>query len=1161
MKSAIDRVIGEAMDHGDGDGRRMLDSSGVPEASGKVTLFDHDGGGVDDDGSCTTYMYTIVDSHKDFLKGMVDKESAWWQGEEEGYFEEFCKIVSTYQEQPHLLDIVLEQLVGTLSSVILECIRGMQSCGGDSEETDGSVLNYVCRFLWKVSSVRGYKTIARCLPTDVYCVEPLFRFLKKQTKHCRTWECEYCVLLWCYHLVLVPFHFGVIDSDTHQDDSLREGDMVGTLVSICKERLYYASTVREMAAVCLGRLLTRPDMTEALKEFGTWAEGVLQCQDRDGQHHFIVPGVMLTIATVLKIGTPTEDTIKSLAMRFISLAVDISTMFERNQLIRTLSIKIVQRSALVCIIGHDLEHDDASQEALGVSVDALLTGLSDRDTVVRWSSAKGVARVASKLDASFVKQMMETLVEMMKAPLASETMWHGGCLALAEMTRRNLVVGSVVPDLVPVIQKGLVYDVRRGYSSVGTNVRDAASYVCWALARTQTKEDMSVAFRQLAPVLMASACYDREINCRRAAAAAFQECVGRLGDVPYGIDILTIADFFSVSLRTASYLEVAPRVAVFPGYHSVFAHHLLERTRVHWERSIRELAAKALAALVPIDVEFHKNVSIPLLIRESSAKIVEQRHGALVALASILPELAIRGSNTHWLDLQAQKEVADILPHLVKSGVLKGLGAEVMRGALCRLIWSIAHVEIPASAPQLACFYSVCRENLSHPSEDVQKDAADALSQVLDVYTKDSDSCSLKTSVIVDDFIQDLRPSLQYGARRGAALAFGTFPGWLIAQYPRIFEALIISLHIEDTSAVADVESRVYAIQALPHMLESMRETDADKGQLLTKALDCLLIALDDYSSDNRGDVGSWVREAAANACVRILGASCTEGMLDPTVVGKSRLSLCKIVRLSLERIGRVRQSAGMCLKKSLKVLHILDLDNVGQAVEVMSDDDFLDGKVASGLVMCCTCAGDTMLMTQMITGAMYAIGGLDVPLQEFTSEQLVSFLEHADEEVGSVCMDVVASIWEDSIGMGRLAIPWIHTVDVLLSRTMCAKHKDFVFKVIRCVETMIQGSGDVPKLCKIAELLGTIIGEDVGSPTNRSATSLLIRLMGKKYPNVRKMAAEQLYTAMLVWDEDDVPNLVQACALLEETSWQGAASIVRPAREQLTALLAIPLS
>ncbi len=1108
---------------------------------GKVTLFgvddDNDG---DDNGSCTTYMYSIVESHKEFVHGMKDMESAWWQDEDEGYYEEFCRIVSTYQEQPHLLDSVLEELVGALSTILLDCIR----------RENVQTLNYVCRFLWKVSSVRGYKTIARCLPTDVYYVEPLFRFLSGKEKERHSWECEYCVLLWCYHLALVPFDFDVIDSES-KDGGM---PMVGTLVHICKERLYYASTVREMAAVCLGRLLTRPDMTRVLEEFGTWAQEVLECKD-----HFIVPGVLLTLATVLKIGTPTDETIKSLAMRFISRALGISAMFERNQLIRTLAIKIVQRAALVCIIGQDLELEE-SQEALGMSVDALLSGLSDRDTVVRWSSAKGIARVASKLDASFVQQMMETLLDMMKSPVASETVWHGGCLALAEMTRRNLVVGSVIPDLVPVIQKGLVYEVRRGYSSVGTNVRDAASYVCWALARTQTKEDMSVAFQHLAPVLMASACYDREINCRRAAAAAFQECVGRLGDVPYGIDILTIADFFSVSLRTASYLEVAPRVASFPGYHSVFAHHVLERTRVHWETSIRELAGKALAALVHIDVEFHTRVSLPLLIRECSSRIVEQRHGALVALARILPELVTQyGTDTHWLDSQTREEIASIIPNLVASGVMKGLGAEVMRGALCRLIWSIAHVEIPLSGPQLDCFYAVCRENLSHPSEDVQKDAADALSRVLDVYIKGGDeSSSLKTSVIVDDFIQDLHPSLQYGARRGAALAFGKFPGWLIAQYPSIFEAIVTSLHIEDTSAVADVESRVYAIQALPHILESMRETCADKRQLLDKTFDSLLVALDDYSSDNRGDIGSWVREAAANSCVDILGVYYEGDMFSHSVVGK--LSLCKIVRLSLERIGRVRQSAGKCLKRSLQVLHTFDLDNVSQAVDMISEDDFLDGKAVSGIVTCCS-AGDGMLLQQVMMGAMYAIGGLDVTLQEFTSDHLVSFFEQAEEGVRTATMETIVSIWEGSMGSGRLAMPWIHTVDVLLSRTVCAEHNPFILKVIRCVETMIQGSGDVPKLCKLAELLGTIIGEDVGSPTNRSATSLLIRLMGKKYPKVRKTAAEQLYTAMLVWDEDDVPNLVQACALLEETSWQGAASIVRPAREQLTTLLAISLS
>jgi len=40
--------------------------------------------------------------------------------------------------------------------------------------------------------------------------------------------------------------------------------------------------------------------------------------------------------------------------------------------------------------------------------------------------------------------------------------------------------------------------------------------------------------------------YDREINCRRAASASFQEHVGRQLHFENGIEILTEADFFTL---------------------------------------------------------------------------------------------------------------------------------------------------------------------------------------------------------------------------------------------------------------------------------------------------------------------------------------------------------------------------------------------------------------------------------------------------------------------------------------------------------------------------------------------------------------------------------------------------------------------------------------
>lgn len=100
-------------------------------------------------------------------------------------------------------------------------------------------------------------------------------------------------------------------------------------------------------------------------------------------------------------------------------------------------------------------------------------------------------------------------------PHSSDATWHGTCLALAEFAQRGLLLPAHVPDAVPLVHRALTFDLRRGGHSVGVHVRDAAAYVCWACARAYEARELEGVVGTLAPALMVTACFDREVNCRR----------------------------------------------------------------------------------------------------------------------------------------------------------------------------------------------------------------------------------------------------------------------------------------------------------------------------------------------------------------------------------------------------------------------------------------------------------------------------------------------------------------------------------------------------------------------------------------------------------------------------------------------------------------------
>jgi hypothetical protein len=130
---------------------------------------------------------------------------------------------------------------------------------------------------------------------------------------------------------------------------------------------------------------------------------------------------------------------------------------------------------------------------------------------IRWSAAKGIGRVTGRLPKELADEVVGSVLELF-GPRESDGAWHGGCLALAELGRRGLLLPHRLGEVVPVVLKALVFDEPRGYASVGDYIRDAACYVCWAFARAYDPAVLQPFVKDIAGALLVVAVFDREVS-------------------------------------------------------------------------------------------------------------------------------------------------------------------------------------------------------------------------------------------------------------------------------------------------------------------------------------------------------------------------------------------------------------------------------------------------------------------------------------------------------------------------------------------------------------------------------------------------------------------------------------------------------------------------
>uniref|UniRef100_A0A673FMT8 Tubulin-specific chaperone D n=1 Tax=Sinocyclocheilus rhinocerous TaxID=307959 RepID=A0A673FMT8_9TELE len=409
---------------------------------------------------------------------------------------------------------------------------------------------------------------------------------------------------WCYKIFMQLFPHKVSEVQPIYSLTSRGHCLNTYRLSLCLKDLYF-----------LHRFVTRPDVKQkCLGDFLDWClTTVSQTSKMTMEGNVTLDGALQSLAQLFKHGK--RDDFLQYAPTVLQ-CLNQKRIAEINQAtLCKLGVKVVQRICLSFLKprlakwryqrGSRSLTVNLAQSSVTGSVEATKPDLEsvsqekDYDmpqevkkiTIVRWSSAKGIGRVTGRLPKELADDVVESVLECFSF-LETDNAWHGGCLALAELGRRGLLLPSRLSDVVPVILKALTYDEKR----------DAACYVCWAFARAYDPSELKPYVNQISRALVIATVFDRNVTCRKVASVII---LSPQGTFPHGIDILTAVDYFTVG-NLNNYLTISVYIAGFEEYTKPLIGHLAAMKG--------DLATKALHNLTVRAPEYMANTVLPQLL-------------------------------------------------------------------------------------------------------------------------------------------------------------------------------------------------------------------------------------------------------------------------------------------------------------------------------------------------------------------------------------------------------------------------------------------------------------------------------------------------------------------------------------------------------------------
>ncbi|XP_078011895.1 tubulin-specific chaperone D isoform X3 [Phascolarctos cinereus] len=1125
--------------------------------------------------------------------------------------EKFIVIMDKYQEQPHLLDPHLEWMLNLLLDIVRD------------SDSPPALVHLAFKFLYIITKVRGYKIFLGFLPHEVADVQPVIdMFANQNPKDHETWETRYVLLLWLSVTCLIPFDLSRLDGNLTSEGGEARTSTMDRILQIAESYLVVSDKARDAAAVLISKFITRPDVKQKkMADFLDWTLSTLSkssFQTMEGT--IMMDGMLQALAQVFKHGT--RESCLPYASTVL-MCLDNCKLSESNHtLLRKLGVKLVQRLGLTFlkpklakwryqrgsrslianlrlstqdeekqipqILASDNDEDYDVPEEVENVIEQLLVGLKDKDTIVRWSAAKGIGRMTGRLPKELADDVVGSVLDCFSFQ-ETDNAWHGGCLALAELGRRGLLLPSRLTDVVPVILKALTYDEKRGACSVGSNVRDAACYVCWAFARAYEPGELKPFVNKISSALVIVTVFDRDVNCRRAASAAFQENVGRQGTFPHGIDILTTADYFAVGNRSNCFLNISVNIAGFAEYTQSMIDHLIDMKINHWDGVIRGLSTKALHNLTPQAPEYITAIVFPRLLPLAVCMDLHTRHGAILACAEItyaLYKLAAAKNRpiTDYLDEKSLEGLKQIHQRLYDRQLYRGLGGELMRQSVCTLIKNLSLSKMPFQGdPVIGSWQWLISDSLknlhlisSTSRQHIKEAAVSALAALCNEYYLNyhGEADPVLQDELMKNYISELHNTEEM-IRCGFSLALGSLPAFFLkGRLKLVLDGLKAVTRISPKD-VSFAEARRDALKAIAKICQTVGvKAEASEDDFICKEnvyqiYDTFLDCMNDYTTDSRGDVGAWVREAAMTGLME-LTILLTRNHPDLIEANVCKQIMCCLAQQSSEKIDRFRAHAGSIFLNLLyfdspPVPHLPYREEL-EKIFPRSESSVLNWNAPSQAFPCITqLLALPAYRYHVLLGLAVSVGGLTESTVRYSTQSLFEYMKKIQNDIQAMdsFSETLIQVFEDNLLNDRVSVPLLKMLDQMLANGCfdiftAEENHPFSLKLLSLCKEEIKKSKDIQKLrSSIAVFCGMI---QFPGDVRKKVLFQLFLLLCHPFPIIRKTTASQIYEMVLTYSDIVDPAIFdEVMTILSDTAWDAELHFVRGQRNYLCDLLKVP--